>query len=56
MKPAWIFPARVTRVVDGDTIRYKYVAGSIDREKRTCELTISAPDSPQAAAIFTSSM
>ncbi len=33
--------------VDGDTIRYRYVRGSIDRTKRTCELTISAPDQPQ---------
>jgi benzoyl-CoA-dihydrodiol lyase len=33
--------------IDGDTIRYKYVKGVIDRAKRTCELTISAPDAPQ---------
>ena len=33
--------------IDGDTIQYKYVKGTIDRAKRTCELTISAPDSPQ---------
>ena len=33
--------------IDGDTIQYKYVKGVIDRAKRTCELTISAPDSPQ---------
>jgi benzoyl-CoA-dihydrodiol lyase len=33
--------------INGDTIQYKYVKGVIDRAKRTCELTISAPDSPQ---------
>ncbi len=33
--------------IDGDSIRYKHVTGVIDRAKRTCELTISAPDSPQ---------
>jgi len=40
--------------IDGDVIQYKYVKGSIDRAKRTCELTISAPDSrqPQTAAEF----
>ena len=36
--------------IDGDTIQYKYVKGAIDRAKRTCELTISAPDSPQPAS------
>jgi len=36
--------------VDGDTIQYKYVKGAIDRAKRTCELTVSAPDSPQPAS------
>ncbi len=35
--------------IDGDTIRYKYVTGSIDRTKRTCDLTVSAPDRPQPA-------
>ncbi len=35
--------------IDGDTIAYKYVKGTIDRAKRVCELTISAPDSPQPA-------
>ena len=35
--------------IDGDTIAYKYVTGTIDRAKRVCELTISAPDSPQPA-------
>ncbi len=35
--------------VDGDTIAYKYVMGAIDRAKRLCELTISAPDSAQPA-------
>jgi benzoyl-CoA-dihydrodiol lyase len=34
-------------VIDGDTIKYKYVTGAIDRARRTCDLTISAPDSPQ---------
>jgi benzoyl-CoA-dihydrodiol lyase len=33
--------------IDGDTISYKYVKGTIDRAKRVCELTIAAPDSPQ---------
>ncbi len=33
--------------LDGDRIQYKYVTGAIDRAKRLCELTISAPDSPQ---------
>ena len=33
--------------IDVDTIQYKYVKGVIDRAKRTCELTIAAPDSPQ---------
>ena len=33
--------------VNGDVIEYKYVKGSIDRSKRVCELTMSAPDSPQ---------
>jgi benzoyl-CoA-dihydrodiol lyase len=35
--------------IQGDIIQYKYVKGSIDRTKRTCELTLSAPDSPQPA-------
>ena len=35
--------------IDGDGIRYKYVTGAIDRAKRLCELTISAPqlDEPE---------
>ncbi len=33
--------------IDGDTIHYKHVRGTIDRTKRLCELTISAPDAPQ---------
>jgi benzoyl-CoA-dihydrodiol lyase len=33
--------------IEGDTIKYKYVTGTIDRAKRVCELTISAPDSAQ---------
>jgi benzoyl-CoA-dihydrodiol lyase len=36
--------------ISGDVIQYKYVKGSIDRAKRTCELTIAAPDSPQPAS------
>jgi benzoyl-CoA-dihydrodiol lyase len=31
-------------VIDGDSIQYKYVRGVIDRGKRTCDLTVSAPD------------
>ncbi len=30
--------------IAGDTIQYQYVKGSINRTKRVCELTISAPD------------
>jgi benzoyl-CoA-dihydrodiol lyase len=33
--------------IDGDVIQYRYVKGRIDRAKRTCDLTIAAPDSPQ---------
>jgi benzoyl-CoA-dihydrodiol lyase len=33
--------------IDDDTIRYRYVSGTIDRTKRICELTVSAPDSSQ---------
>ena len=33
--------------INVDTIQYKYVKGVIDRAKRTCEITMSAPDSPQ---------
>ena len=33
--------------IEGDTIRYRYVRGTIDRRKRVCELTVSAPDTPQ---------
>ena len=29
--------------IDGDTIRYKYLTGVIDRARRTCDLTIAAP-------------
>ena len=36
--------------IDGDVIQYKYVKGIIDRVKRTCELTISAPDSAQPSS------
>jgi benzoyl-CoA-dihydrodiol lyase len=35
--------------IDGDTIHYGYVRGTIDRQKRLCELFVSAPDSPQPA-------
>ncbi len=35
--------------IDADTIRYKYVTGEIDRARRLCSLTISAPDGPQPA-------
>jgi benzoyl-CoA-dihydrodiol lyase len=33
--------------IDGDVIQYRYVTGRIDRAKRTCELTVSAPDGDQ---------
>ena len=33
--------------ITGDTIQYKYVKGVIDRARRVCELTISAPDAAQ---------
>ena len=36
--------------INGDAIQYQYVKGTIDRAKRTCELTISAPDSPQPSS------
>jgi benzoyl-CoA-dihydrodiol lyase len=32
---------------DEDTLRYKYVTATVDRAKRTCELTVSAPDAAQ---------
>jgi benzoyl-CoA-dihydrodiol lyase len=35
--------------IDGDLIHYQYLRGSIDRAKRTCELTVAAPGSPQPA-------
>jgi benzoyl-CoA-dihydrodiol lyase len=35
--------------VSDDTIQYRYVHGSIDRAKRVCALTVSAPDTPQPA-------
>ncbi|MFN2447318.1 MAG: 2,3-epoxybenzoyl-CoA dihydrolase [Vicinamibacterales bacterium] len=35
--------------IDGDVIQYTYVRSAIDRGKRTCDLTISAPDTPQPA-------
>jgi benzoyl-CoA-dihydrodiol lyase len=34
----------------GDGIRYTYVTALINRTRRTCDLTISAPDSPQPVA------
>ncbi len=33
--------------IAGDLITYRYVKGAIDRERRICDLTISAPDTPQ---------
>jgi len=33
--------------ITGDVIQYRYVKGSIDRAKRVCELTLSAPDGEQ---------
>ena len=33
--------------IDGDTIAYQYVRGVIDRGRRVCDLTVSAPDTPQ---------
>ena len=38
---------RLNPTIDGDAIQYRYVRGTIDRSKRVCELTISAPDAPQ---------
>jgi benzoyl-CoA-dihydrodiol lyase len=35
--------------IDGDSIQYRYVRGTIDRSKRLCELTVMAPDAPQPA-------
>ncbi len=35
--------------IDGDTIQYRHVRGVIERTKRTCDLTISAPDVPGGA-------
>jgi benzoyl-CoA-dihydrodiol lyase len=35
--------------IDGDTIQYRYVRGSLDRAKRLCELTMMAPDTAQPA-------
>jgi benzoyl-CoA-dihydrodiol lyase len=37
--------------IDGDTIRYQYVTGVIDRAKRTCELTIQAPGDPEGSPL-----
>jgi benzoyl-CoA-dihydrodiol lyase len=33
--------------IDGDTIRYGYVTGVIDRARRVCDLSVSAPKEPQ---------
>jgi benzoyl-CoA-dihydrodiol lyase len=33
--------------IDEDAIRYRYVTAVIDRAKRVCDLTVSAPDTPQ---------
>jgi benzoyl-CoA-dihydrodiol lyase len=33
--------------IEGDTIEYRYVRGTIDRSRRVCELTVTAPDTPQ---------
>jgi benzoyl-CoA-dihydrodiol lyase len=35
--------------VQSDAIRYRFVKGMIDRAKRTCDLTINAPDTAQPA-------
>ena len=37
--------------IDGDTIQYKYVKGTIDRAKRTCSVVVSAPDTPQPTTV-----
>jgi benzoyl-CoA-dihydrodiol lyase len=37
----------LTPTVEPDAVRYKYVTAVIDRAKRTCDLTVSAPDTPQ---------
>jgi benzoyl-CoA-dihydrodiol lyase len=39
----------LTPTIGADTIKYRYVTGTIDRAKRVCELTVAAPDSPQPA-------
>ena len=36
-------------VIDGDRIQYQYVLGTIDRARRVCDLTISAPETAQPA-------
>jgi benzoyl-CoA-dihydrodiol lyase len=36
--------------INGDEITYTYVKGTIDRAKRICQLTISAPEKPQPAS------
>ena len=47
---AGILLGPLSPAIDGDAIQYRYVKGAIDRAKRTCELTIAAPDSPQPAS------
>jgi benzoyl-CoA-dihydrodiol lyase len=37
----------LTPTITDEVIEYQYVTGRIDRAKRVCELTVSAPDSPQ---------
>jgi benzoyl-CoA-dihydrodiol lyase len=41
---------RLNPAIDGDTIHYRYVRGTIDRVRRVCDLTVMAPDSPQPAS------
>ncbi|MGQ0735419.1 MAG: 2,3-epoxybenzoyl-CoA dihydrolase [Acidobacteriota bacterium] len=37
--------------IDGDIIQYGFVRGVIDRTRRVCDLTMSAPDEPQPASL-----
>jgi benzoyl-CoA-dihydrodiol lyase len=39
------------RQINGDSIRYKYVAVDLDRRQRVLRLTVSAPDAPQPTSI-----
>jgi benzoyl-CoA-dihydrodiol lyase len=36
-------------IIDGDTIRYGHVQGTLDRARRVCDLTVTAPSGPQPA-------